>query len=90
MKATVEMSVLLLKAPEELAQRSQTTLVPLIDERQRRAISDLQVKVKSVFKLKDMSVGGKGVLAAEPAHWQQLEEQHVIGRVLPRKAKRLA
>jgi hypothetical protein len=35
-------------------------------------------------------VGGKVVLMPEPERWQQLEEEHVIDRVLSRKAKRQA
>ena len=88
MKTTIEMSDPLFKSAKELAKRSQTTLRALIEEGLRRVISDSQVKTKSAFKLKNASVGGKTVLMPEPAHWQQLEEEHVIGRVFPRKAKR--
>ena len=90
MKTTIEMSDPLFKSAKELAQRSQTTLRALIEEGLRRVISDSQVNVKLAFKLKDASVGGKVVLMPEPAGWQQLEEEHVIGRVLSRKAKRQA
>jgi hypothetical protein len=62
----------------------------LIEEGLRRVISDSPVNAKSAFKLKNASVGGKAVLMPEPAHWQQLEDEHVIGRVLSRKAKRPA
>ena len=88
MKTTIEMSDPLFRSAKELAQRSQTTLRALIEEGLRRVISDSQVKAKSAFKLKNASVGGKIVLTPDPAHWQHLEEKHVIGRVLPRKAKR--
>lgn len=87
MKTTIEMSDPLFKAAKELAQRSQTTLRALIEEGLRRVISDSQVKAKSAFKLKNMSVGGQGVLMPEPARWQQLEQEHVIGRIPLRKAK---
>ncbi len=90
MKTTIEMSDPLFKSAKELAQRSHTTLRALIEEGLRRVINDSQVKAKSAFKLKNASVGGKAVLIPEPARWQQLEEEHVIGRVLPRKAKRPA
>lgn len=90
MKTTIEMSDPLFKSAKELAQRSQTTLRALIEEGLRRVISESQVNAKSAFKLKDASVGGKVVLMPEPARWQQLEEEHVIGRVLSRKAKRRA
>ena len=94
MKTTIEMSDPLFKSAKELARRSQTTLRALIEEGLRRVISDSQVKAKSAFKLKDASVGGKAVLMSVPAHWQQFEEEHVMGRVLsrasPRKAKRPA
>ena len=88
MKTTIEISDPLFKSAKELAQRSQTTLRALIEEGLRRVISDSQVKAKSAFKLKNASVGGKVVLIPEPAHWQQLEEEHVIGRVITRKAQR--
>lgn len=90
MKTTIEMSDPLFKSAKELAQRSQTTLRALIEEGLRRVISDSQVNVKLAFKLKDASVGGKVALIPEPARWQQLEEEHVIGRVLSRRAKRQA
>ena len=90
MKTTIEMSDPLFKSAKELAQRSHTTLRALIEEGLRRVISDSQVKAKSAFKLKNASVGGKVVLMPEPAHWQQLEEEHVVARVLPPAAKRRA
>jgi hypothetical protein len=90
MKTTIEMSDPLFKSAKELAQRSQTTLRALIEEGLRRVISDSQVNAKLAFKLKDASVGGKVVLMPEPERWQQLEEEHVIGRVLSHKAKRQA
>ena len=88
MKTTIEMSDPLFKSAKELAQRSHTTLRALIEEGLRRVINESQVKAKSAFKLKNASVGGKTVLMPEPAHWQQLEEEHVIRRALPRKEKR--
>lgn len=90
MKTTIEMSDPLFKSAKELAQRSQTTLRALVEEGLRRVISDSQVKAKSAFKLQKASVGGKAVLMPEPAHWQQLEEEHVVARVLPLSAKRRA
>jgi len=90
MKTTIEMSDPLFKSAKELAQRSQTTLRDLIEEGLRRVISDSQVNAKLAFKLEDASVGGKVVLMPEPERWQQLEEEHVIDRVLSRKAKRQA
>jgi predicted transcriptional regulator len=90
MKTTIEMSDPLFKSAKELAQRSQTTLRALIEEGLRRVISDSQVNAKLAFKLEDASVGGKVVLMPEPERWQQLEEEHVIDRVLSRKAKRQA
>ena len=90
MKTTIEMSDPLFKSAKELAQRSQTTLRALIEEGLRRVINDSQVQAKSAFKLKDASVGGQAVVMPEPARWQQFEEEHVMGRVFPRKAKRQA
>ncbi len=90
MKTTIEMSDPLFKSAKELAQRSQTTLRALIEEGLRRVISDSQVKARSAFKLKKMSVGGKGALMTEPSRWQELEEKHVIDRVRQRKTKSAA
>ena len=90
MKTTLNIHDELLAEAKSLAARQHLTLTRLIEEGLRRVISDSQVKARSAFKLKDASVGGKAVLTPEPAHWQQLEEEHVIGRVLPRKAKRPA
>ena len=84
------MSDPLFKSAKELAERSRTTLRTLIEEGLRRVISDSQVKAKSAFKLQKTSVGGTAVLMPEPAHWQQLEEEHVVARTLVYKTKRQA
>ena len=70
------MSDPLFKSAKELAQRSQATLRAMIKQDLRRVISDMQVKDKAAFKLKDASMGGKAVATPELARWQQLEEEH--------------
>ena len=90
MKTTVEMSEPLFRSAKELAQRNQTTLRALIEEGLRRVINDSQRQSKSAFKLKKASVCGHTVLSDEPAHWQRIEEEHVIDRVLAHAVKRSA
>lgn len=90
MKTTIELSDALFRSAKALAQRSQTTLRALIEEGLRRVISDSQVKPKPAFKLKKASVRGKTILMADPQRWQQLEGEHVMGRILTPTAKRRA
>ncbi len=88
MKTTIELSDLSFKSIKEVPQCNQTMLQALVDEGLPSAISDLQGKDKSSFKLQKASVGGKAVLKSAAADWQQLEEQHVCDRVLAQKAMR--
>lgn len=81
MKTTIELSDALFSSAKEFASRSQTTMRALIEEGLRRVLADSQAKVKPAFRLKDASVRGKAVLISDPRRWQQLEEEHVIGRV---------
>jgi hypothetical protein len=90
MKTTIEMSDPLFDAAKALAQRSQTTLRALIEEGLRRVISDSQAQPKTAFKLKDASVRGKSGPVLSPLDWQQLEQEHVIARVIRARAKRPA
>ena len=90
METTTESSGPLFKSLKKPQQRSEATLRAWIDEGQRRVISKPQAKATSAFKLENMSVGGNAVLVPEPAHWQQIEVAHVIARIPPCKAKRLA
>ena len=81
MKTTIEVSDALFNSAKEFAGRTQTTMRALVEEGLRRVLSDSQAKIKSAFKLKNASVRGKAVLISDPRRWQQMEEEHVIGRV---------
>ncbi len=81
MKTTIELSDALFSSAKELAQTRQTTLRALVEEGLRRVLSDAQARSRPAFKLKDARVRGKHMLVADPRHWQQMEEEHVIARV---------
>lgn len=81
-KTTIELSDALFHSAKAHAQQSQTTLRALVEEGLRRVLSDAHATAKPAFKLQDASVHGQAILVSEPGLWQQLEEQHVIARVL--------
>lgn len=82
MKTTIEVSDALFNSAKAFAQQSQTTMRALIEEGLRRVLADSNVKAKPAFKLKDARVHGKDMLIADPRQWQQIEEDHVISRVI--------
>lgn len=82
MKTTIEVSDVLFNAAKELAQQSHTTLRALVEEGLRRVLADTRAQAKPVFKLKDASVHGQAILISDPRRWQQMEEDHVIERVV--------
>ena len=82
MKTTIEVSDALFLAAKSFAQRSQTTLRALVEEGLRRVLNDSQPKMKSAFKLVDASVHGKEMLISDPRRWQQMEEEHVVSRII--------
>ena len=82
MKTTIDVSDALFNSAKELAQQNQTTLRALVEEGLRRVLADSQASAKPVFKLANASVHGKQILIADPRRWQQLEEDHVISRVI--------
>ena len=82
MKTTIELSDALFLSAKELAQARQTTLRALVEEGLRRVLSDAHAKSRPAFKLKDARVRGKHMLVADPRRWQQMEEEHVIARVI--------
>lgn len=82
MKTTIEVSDALFNSAKEFAQQSQTTMRALVEEGLRRVLADSQAKAKPAFKLKDASVHGKEILISDPRRWQQMEEDHVISRVM--------
>ena len=82
MKTTVEISDALFNSAKELAQQNQTTLRALVEEGLRRVLADSHARAKPAFKLVDARVHGRQILMANPGAWQQLEEDHVISRVI--------
>lgn len=82
MKTTIEVSDALFLSAKNFAQQSQTTMRALVEEGLRRVLSDAQPQRKQAFKLVDASVRGKKVLISDPQHWQQMEEEHVVSRVM--------
>ena len=82
MKTTIEVSDALFNSAKELAQQRQTTMRALVEEGLRRVLSDAHARTPPTFKLKDARVRGKGPLIADPRRWQQIEEEHVISRVM--------
>jgi hypothetical protein len=82
MKTTIDVSDALFNSAKQLAQQRQTTLRALVEEGLRRVLSDSQAKARPAFKLKDARVRGNKMLISEPRQWQQLEEGHVISRVV--------
>ena len=82
MKTTIEVSDALFSSAKELAHKRQTTLRALVEEGLRRVLSDSNARAKPAFKLKDASVRGKEMLVADPRRWHQMEEDHVIARVV--------
>lgn len=82
MKTTIEVSDTLLRAAKDVARQRQTTMRALIEEGLRRVLSDANASATAGFKLKDARVRGNRMLIADPRRWQQLEEDHVLGRIL--------
>jgi hypothetical protein len=82
MKTTVEISDALFKSARQLAKRDQTTMNALIEDGLRRVLNDQQTKNNAMFKLKDASVQRKVMLISHPQRWQQMEEEHIISRVI--------
>ncbi len=82
MKTTIELSDSLFSSAKELAQARQTTFRALVEEGLRRVLSDSQTKARPAFKLKDARVRGTEMLVADARRWQQMEEEHVIARVI--------
>ena len=82
MKTTIEVSDALFNSAKELAQRRQTTMRALVEEGLRRVLSDTHGRTQPAFKLKDARVRGKPPLVSDPRAWQQMEEEHVISRVM--------
>ena len=81
-KTTIEVSDALFHSTKELARRRETTMRALIEEGLRRVLADAQTKSKPAFKLKDASVRGGRMLISDPQRWRQMEDDHVIARVL--------
>lgn len=37
---------------------------------------------RTAFKLKDASIRGEAMLITEPQRWQEIEDEHVVSRVI--------
>lgn len=82
MKTTIEVSDALFLSAKSHAQQSQTTMRALVEEGLRRVLSDSQPQRKQAFQLVDVSVRGNGVLISDPRRWQEMEEEHVVSRLM--------
>ncbi len=82
MKTTIEVSDTLFSSAKDLARQRQTTMRALVEEGLRRVLSDAHVTATTGFKLKDARVRGNQMLISDPRRWQQLEEEHVVDRIL--------
>lgn len=82
MKTTIEVSDALFNSAKALAQQRQVTMRALVEEGLRSVLSEARSRPKPAFKLEDARVHGKELRIAEPQAWQQLEDDHVIARVI--------
>jgi predicted transcriptional regulator len=72
MKTTIELSDALLRAAKQAAQQGGTTLRALIEQGLRQVLQERQQQ-KSAFRLRDASVGGKGLQpGVRNANWDEL------------------
>lgn len=53
-----------------------------IEDGLRRVLSDQRAETETTFKLKDVSVRGEAMLITDPQHWQEMEDEHVVSRVI--------
>ena len=80
MKTTVEISDPLLRDARKVAAREDTTLRALIEQGLRRILSEKK-KPKPAFKLRDASVGGKGLRPElRDAGWEKIRDMIYEGR----------
>lgn len=82
MKTSVEISDELFKSATQFARRNQTTINALIEDGLRRVLSDQRMETETRFKLKDASVRGEAMLISDPQRWQEIEDKHVMSRVI--------
>jgi hypothetical protein len=82
MKTSVEISDQLFKSAMQFAERNHTTLNALIEDGLRRVLSDQRIENRTAFKLKDASLRGEAMLIKDPRQWREMEDEHVISRVI--------
>ena len=82
MKTTIELSDVLFNSAKALAQQRKVTMRALVEEGLRSVLSEAHNRPRSAFKLKDARVRGRKLLISEPPAWQQLEDDHVVARVI--------
>lgn len=82
MKTTIGVSDALFLSAKGFVRQNQTTMRALVEEGLRRVLSDSQPQRRQAFKLVDASVRGTIVLSPDPRQWQQMEEEHIVSRVM--------
>ncbi len=80
-KTTIELSDTLFMSAKDFARQRQTTLRALVEEGLRHVMADAASSAKPAFRLKDASVKGREMLLSDPRQWQEMEQDHVVGRV---------
>jgi hypothetical protein len=45
-------------------------------------LSVQQAENRTAFKLKDASIRGEAMLITDPQRWQEMEDEHVVSRVI--------
>jgi hypothetical protein len=78
MKTTIDVSDALFQSAKRIAQKNNTTMRALVEEGLRRVIGEHSQQLKKAFTLKDMRVSGGVVLIANPSHWRELEDEHLM------------
>jgi hypothetical protein len=82
MKTTVDLSDALMDSARKVAQARNTTLRTLMEEGLRHVIDKAQAKPKAAFRLKDARVKGQAMLLPDPRDWRDLEDEHVVARLV--------
>lgn len=82
MKTTIDLSDALFLSAKAYAQKRKVTLRALVEEGLRKVLRDATLVDAPGFKLKDLSVRGSTLPTMGPREWLQLEDDHVVARVM--------